>query len=120
MSALLFGGIPGEAFDKVRSKRLVLLTSALILTELARLLKTKFQWEDADIADLIRSIGYNAELIKPGRRVRIIKDEPDNRVLECAVEGRADFIVSGDKHLLMLKEYKSIPVVRAAELIAKM
>jgi predicted nucleic acid-binding protein len=49
-----------------------------------------------------------------------LKDEADNRILECAVAGNADFIVSGDRHLLSLKEFRDIPIVRAAEFLSRL
>lgn len=50
-------------------------------------------------------------IVKPGRRLKIVADEPDNRIIECAVAGRAEAIVTGDKALLALKEYKGIRVI---------
>ncbi|NCO66731.1 MAG: putative toxin-antitoxin system toxin component, PIN family [Solirubrobacter sp.] len=47
----------------------------------------------------------------------MVADEPDNRVLECAVAAKANIIVTGDKHLLDLKAYESIRIVRAADLL---
>ena len=58
------------------------------------------------------------DLVEPKNTIRIIKDDPaDNIVLECAVEGKADFIVSGDKHLLKLKEFGGIKIVNSKEFL---
>ena len=55
---------------------------------------------------------YFTHLIEPKESIKVIKDDPkDDMVLECAVEGKADFIVSGDPHLLKLKEFRSIKIV---------
>ena len=43
------------------------------------------------------------------------KNPPDNRILECAIAGHADVIVSGDRHLRKLKSYKGIPIVRPVD-----
>jgi len=51
---------------------------------------------------------------RPLDRLSVIADEPDNRVLECAVEGAADTIVTGDAHLLRLESYEGIAIVRPA------
>ena len=52
------------------------------------------------------------------RLAAISSDESDNRYLECAVEGGAQYIISGDKHLLELGEYRGIAIVSAADFIA--
>jgi putative PIN family toxin of toxin-antitoxin system len=50
------------------------------------------------------------ELVRPDQRVRVFRDEPDNRILECAVFGKADLIVTGDKEMLRLKEYMGVKI----------
>ena len=50
------------------------------------------------------------ELVKPEQTVRVLRDEPDNRILECAVFGKADLIVTGDKEMLRLKEYMGVKI----------
>ena len=52
------------------------------------------------------------------KRVKVIEDDPnDNRILECALEAKADFIISGDHHLLELKEYQSIRIITPSDLM---
>lgn len=118
LSAFIFGGKPEQLFEMARSRKIRLLTSPAILAEFASLLKGKFDWEDEEIADAIRTIGYSGELIKPAEKISILGDDADNRVLECAHAGKADYIVSGDRHLLEMKKFKKIPIVKAVELIA--
>ena len=58
------------------------------------------------------------DLVEPKNTIKIIRDDPtDNIVLECALEGKADFIVSGDKHLLKLKEFRGIKIVNSKEFL---
>jgi putative PIN family toxin of toxin-antitoxin system len=54
-------------------------------------------------------IGRHADLVKPGQNLAVLEDDADNRVLECAIDGRADFIISGNHHLLDLREFRGIP-----------
>jgi len=49
--------------------------------------------------------------VRPRQKLRVVKDEPDNRVLECAVAGRADLIVTGDSALLELREYRGVRII---------
>lgn len=120
LSAFIFGGNPERLFELARSKKIQLLTSPSILAEFATRLKDKFLWDDADIAEAIKTIGYSSELIKSTQRLKVLNDDPDNRILECALEAKADFIVSGDKHLFSLKEFRGIPIIQAAELVSKL
>jgi uncharacterized protein len=52
-----------------------------------------------------------AKRITPSQGISALKDDPDNRILECAVFGRADIIVTGDKDTLRLREYQNTRIV---------
>ncbi|OQX21210.1 MAG: putative toxin-antitoxin system toxin component, PIN family [Candidatus Altiarchaeales archaeon A3] len=59
-----------------------------------------------------------SDVVKPVRKVKVIKDDPDDdKILECALCSKADYIVSGDDHLLDLKEYKGIKIVRTRKML---
>jgi predicted nucleic acid-binding protein len=58
-----------------------------------------------------------AEVIQPRSRVSICGDEDDNRVLECAIDGRAEWIISGDLHLLELQSYQGVKVVTVGDFL---
>ena len=76
----------------------------------------KFKWQPAHIRDAVRNIiGYTI-LVSPMESVSIIKhDEPDNRILECAIASEADIIVSGDQDLKRLQRYRGIEIVSPRE-----
>jgi uncharacterized protein len=82
-------------------------------------LKRKFHWSDWQISEIIKEIREFTTLITPVAGLSVIKeDEPDNRVLECAIEGKAQYIVSGDEHHLQpLKEYEAIKILSPAQFI---
>lgn len=117
LSAIVFGGPPEEIINLARRREIQLLVSPVILLEMAGILKSKFDWREADVAEAVQSIGYCAELIKPSVVIDEVADEADNRILECAVEGHADYIVSGDHHLLELEAFRGIQIVSARELL---
>jgi len=75
--------------------------------------------KDWQISEAMRDIRAIATLITPAFTLSVIKeDEPDNRVLECAVEGQASYIVSGDEHHLQpLKEYKGITILSPTQFL---
>jgi uncharacterized protein len=113
----LFGGFPEEAYQAVLERRCALVVSSSILAELARTLRDKFHTPEADIVAYVRQIGRIAEIVRPNRAVNVLRDEADNRVLECAEAGQVDLIVSGDRDLLRLKRHGAVPIVRPADFV---
>lgn len=91
------GGDAEEAFLHATRGMFELLTSVPILTETARVLQTKFDWSSDRVPQLILYLSQNATLVESSPHLRILHDEPDNRILECAMGSRADFIVTGDR-----------------------
>ncbi len=87
------------------------------LAHTPRTLRGKFHTPEADIAAYVRQIGRVAEIVRPNRVVRVLRDEADNRVLACAETGRVDLVVSGDRDLLRLKQHGSILIVRPADFV---
>lgn len=66
----------------------------------------------------LKPLVKSAEIVRPRITLYVIREDPDdNRVLECAITGKADVIVSGDRHLLDLKSYRNIPVVRPIDFL---
>ena len=59
-----------------------------------------------------------SELVVPNKKIEIIKDDPDdNKFIEAALEGKAEYIVTQDKHLLKIKEFKGIKIITPEEFI---
>jgi uncharacterized protein len=112
ISALMFGGLPGSLLDLAFLRSFTLIISSPLLEELDEKLREKFGVSAEDAAFLRARLENVAEVVEPRDTLRIITEDPDdNRVLECAVEGRADLIVSGDRHLLKLGKYQGISIV---------
>ncbi|MDD3927017.1 MAG: putative toxin-antitoxin system toxin component, PIN family [bacterium] len=119
ISAILFGGRPAEIRQLARDGEIELLISEHILAEIADVLKIEFGWSDRQIAAVLDELREISVLITPAKTLSIIKEcVEDNRILECAVEGSAEYIVSGDKrHILPLGRYKDITILSASEFI---
>ena len=118
ISAFNFGGPTGEVIELAQNGRITLFVSPAILHEIKRILSTKFYWADKRIDEAISNLLQFAHLVYPTDQLNdIIEDPDDNRILECAVEAGAVFIVSGDRHLLKLKSYRDIQIVPPAEFI---
>jgi uncharacterized protein len=79
----------------------------------------KFGWSQAKAAVSIRGIRQAAEVVVPKVRVADCEDPDDNQILEAAVEGVADVIVSGDKHLLRMKMYRGIEILTIGEFLSQ-
>jgi uncharacterized protein len=99
-----------------RQRRYRLVISPAIMREVADVLRRKLGWEEPRIRRRLKQLSRVAELVQPEITVSVITDDPpDNRILECAVAGRADVIVSGDRHLRKLKSYEGIPIIRPVD-----
>lgn len=116
ISAILFGGKPEQIIKFAAAEKITLLISHDILAEIAFVLRSKFGWSNQQIDQIDEMLKDTCFFVTPARKLKVIKDDDaDNRTLGCASEGKADFIVTGDKrHLLPLKEYEGIRIVDAA------
>jgi uncharacterized protein len=121
ISALLFGGEPRSILGKVIEGELKLGLSRDILEETANVLSRKrFVLERDFISIISRELEDLAEMVFPGKKIDQVKQDPsDNRILECAEAFRADYLISGDKHLLQIKEYHGIKIVRPADFVVR-
>lgn len=90
-----------------------------IIAEMADVLARKFHMSEDFIAEAKKIVTRAARVVTPSVQLDVIKeDPPDNRILECAVTGGSDFIVTGDKDLLRLKQYDSIRILKVSDFIA--
>ena len=112
ISAVLFGGKPAEILELAAKEEISLVISPEILAEMSKVLNKKFNWPETNILKEIKAITSISIIVVPKTKIHKSSDHSDNRILECAVEGQANYIVTGDKkHLLPLKEFKNIPII---------
>ncbi len=100
-----------KAIDRVTVGRDRLLISKPIIDEVLNVLKRKFEHESDDAARTALILAEMGEVLATKQRLRLLRDDPDNRIVECAVAGHADLIVTGDRELLALKEFEGIRIV---------
>ena len=112
------GGNAEKAYLHAIDGDFELCASVAILTELARKLGGKFGWEKQKIAQLITSIGNLATVLETTPWLKAVADDPDNRILECALEAGADFLVTGDKHLLKLGNYENFEIIKLSAFLS--
>lgn len=104
--------IPALLLDEV-GKKYTLFISKEILGEVEDVIsRKKFGFSTQKISSAMEAILSFSEIINPGIKVDVIKSDPDdNKILECAITCKASYIVSGDSHLLDLREYGSIKII---------
>lgn len=112
VSALVFPGGRGEAaLNRIIEERDELILSKAILDELLGILARKFSREADELAHIAVFLSGLAHYVRPRRRLTVVSDDPDNRILECALTGRANAIVTGDHALLALRTYRGVAII---------
>jgi uncharacterized protein len=117
ISAFLFGGKPSLILDRIEGGQIELCYSQPIRKEVEGVLAEKFAWP-AETISLACAPFWNIGIcVKPRRTIRACSDSDDDRILECAVEAQAQYIVTGDKHLLNMVRFEGIPILRPDEFL---
>jgi putative PIN family toxin of toxin-antitoxin system len=114
------GGNAEDAYLEAVRGTFELFTSVAILTETARVLQTKFDWAEDKVREAVEDIGRTATVLRPRLALHILDDEPDNRILECAIAAQAEVVVSGDRHLLALEHHADITMLSLADFLARL
>lgn len=118
ISAIALSGSRAEAaILKVVAGDVRLAISREIIHEVLAVLARKFDRNAEELARVAVYLSDLAEVVTPRRRIKILTDEPDNRILECAVAGKADMIVTGDKAMLALGAYRGIRIISLKEFL---
>lgn len=115
----VLGGALKEILDNWKAGKYTLIVSDGIVHEYLDVIhrpKFKIEWQEVvSVTDYLLQI---AEFVTPAEQVLVITaDVTDNKFLEAAIAGKVDFIVSGDKHLLDFKEFRSIPIITGREFL---
>lgn len=116
-------GNPAKLLQLWRNRAFLAVISEQMLEELKRVLRyprirNKYNLKDEDAAMAVNAIRKFAVVLPDRLKIEVIKDDPDdNKVLACALEAKADYIVSGDNHLLDLGVFENIPIVTVKDFI---
>ena len=116
------GGVLAIILRSFKEDKFTLIASKSIADEYFRVLKRPKFKIDSDALDDFSSLLVNkAEFVTPLTNVTAVKVDPsDNRFLEAALEGKVDYVVSGDAHLLELGSFEGIPILTAREFIERL
>ena len=111
-------GIPALVLKAWRDEQFHLVLSQEILREVGRVLRypkiaKRHRWSERRLRVFVEDLSHLAILTPGVERLSVIKDDlSDNLYLECAIEGEADYIVSGDEHLLSLGNFQGIEILK--------
>ena len=119
MSGIFWIGICNEIINYWKSGRFSLVSSLEIIDEFVKVMKDfKIQLPEDMIKEWVNLIISNSTIVKPEEKINIIKDDPkDNIFIETAVAGNVSYIVSQDKHLLNINEFRGIKIITPEEFL---
>jgi putative PIN family toxin of toxin-antitoxin system len=107
VSALGFGGPPLDALLRTFDDDVRLLASEETLDELERVMTyDRLPFTDADRTQYSAILRREADVVRPDEVVEVVRDSDDDKFLEVALAGDADYVVSGDRDLLALGSYR--------------
>lgn len=120
ISGLVWRGRAYQCLLLARTRVVQALYCTDMLAELSEKLRYKFGFSENRIQATIYEVRRFAERVEISNSLRVVSADPDDdKFIECAVVGKADVIVSGDYHLLDLRRYGQIPILSAAEFVAR-
>lgn len=117
-------GCPVRIFDLLDNRQFDILVSEPLLAEYDKVLRydhirRRHQMNDTEIAHTVETIRSLAIFVQLTHPLHVVTEAPaDNKIIECAVGGRADYIVTGDDDLLRMGEYHGIQILRPATFVA--
>jgi len=112
-STLWKNSVSRKLLDKLIRESKEIFTTEDILEEYCKILKRDFNLSQEEIKEKAEVILSFSKVIEPLANIDVIKEDPDdNKIVECALESRSDYIISYDHHLLKLKEYRGIKIIR--------
>jgi putative PIN family toxin of toxin-antitoxin system len=117
ISAYVFGGKPELVLKVIITEQAHAVTSPTLKDEFFGVLRKKFGVTPSEILEIQNEIDLSFETVYPKDTFHIVKDEDDNRVLEAAVEGKCNYIITGDKELLGLGSFKNIQIINADQFL---
>lgn len=117
LSGILFGGNPEKIIKLVVKRKIILCISPALYAEVIEKLEFKFSLFPESIQKANRILDTFGKKYVPRKKVTILKDKKDNFLLELAEESKADYLISGDKTVLELEEFKGTKILSPKEFL---
>lgn len=116
ISGVFFGGFPGKILTSVVGKRITACATAEIVNEYEEIVEEMIDRKQGDLnKNILVPLIKVLEIVDPISTVQVSRDPDDDKFIECAKDAGALYIVSGDKDLLVLRQYEDIKIITAAE-----
>ncbi len=118
----------GDSFkilEKADMKEIILVTSKEIIEEYTQVMGSdeiigKIKEKSLIVSNIIQRVISNSIIVEPTEKINAVNEDPeDNKILECAKAGKADYIVTNDNHLLKLKEFEGIKIIKPDEFLKR-
>jgi putative PIN family toxin of toxin-antitoxin system len=115
----IVGGISAEVIDLLREGAFQAIVSEEILQEYTQVLRRpRFSFPSWVVTDILNFFATQSIRVTPRIPVRVVVEDPDdNKFLEAALAGQADYILSGDNHLLRLETFEGIPIIGSRQFL---
>jgi putative PIN family toxin of toxin-antitoxin system len=119
VSGFGWSGKPGEVLKLIKDRQIINYSSTEIFEEIRRVVSfPKLKFPEPLQIKILEFVLFYSEFVEPQKHVFVItEDSDDNKFLECAIEARADYIISGDIHLLSIRKYKAVKIVSVSEFL---
>jgi putative PIN family toxin of toxin-antitoxin system len=123
VSATFWTGASDKIIEKVEKKEIELVLSKEIMEEYVRVLnykdiQDKIKDKNLEMNRTVEKITVISKFVAPTQKFKVVKDdETDDKFIDCAVEGKVDYLVSNDKHLLKIKEFQGIKIITPEEFL---
>lgn len=119
LSAIIFGGNTRHILDLTIKGEITAYISYSILFEIAEKLEKKFHWDNDQIIVTIKTLAKSATVVNPTIKLDAVKDDRnDNKIIEAAVTSKADYIITGDKHLLKIGKYQEVQIITPTQFLS--
>ena len=119
ISGFGWNGKPEEILKLIKDRQIVNYSSAEIIEEIMRVVSyPKLRFPEPLQIKILEFVLFYSEFVEPQKRIFTITEDPhDNKFLECAIEAKVDYIISGDPHLSDMKKFKTVKIVTASEFL---
>ena len=122
VSAVVSGGKPRQLLDKGIDGRFQIVVSEFILKEVGTVLRRpKFRASEDEIGNIILTLMQSGDVTTVTSSFKVVEEDPaDDAILNTAFDGGAEILVTGDRHLLELKEYKRTKILSVSEALKQL
>ena len=119
-SAIFFGGRPRQLLEELFLKNIEAFASPEILMEYKETFEElRSRYPDKPVHIPLTQIAASCKVVTPTQNFRVCRDPDDDKFINCAVEGKCVYIVSGDKDLLSLEHFHDVEIVTVAEFFSR-